>query len=154
MRPDLIPSLSPVGTGWFATASPFSFTTDRLELAPDARRFEGGTWPMPSHYAALAGLELVLSVGVDAIAERLRALTLRIIERAREADCEVLTPVESRSGMVALACARGEEVEARLLQRGVVIDSRPGRIRVSPHWSMSEDEVDRGFALVLEEVRR
>jgi kynureninase len=154
VRPDLIPSLQPVGAGWFATAAPFSFTTDRLELAPDARRFEGGTWPIPSHYAALAGLELVLGVGVPAIAERLRALTGRLIEQARDAGLEVLTPFETRSGMVAIACPRGEEVEARLLERGVVIDSRPGRIRVSPHWSMSEDEVDRGMALVLEELRR
>jgi kynureninase len=154
VRPDLVPSLRPVGTGWFATADPFSFSTDSLELAADARRFEGGTWPVPSHYAALAGLELVLSVGVPAIAARLRALTLRIIEQARDAGCTVLTPAERRSGMVALASERGEEVEARLRGRGVVIDSRPGRIRVSPHWSLSEDEVDRGFALVLEELRR
>lgn len=154
VRPELIPSLRPAGTGWFATRDPFSFTTDALDFAEDARRFEGGTWPIPAHYAALAGLELVLSVGVPAIAARLRTLTGRIIEQAVDAGCEVLTPVDTRSGMVALVCARGEEVEARLLERGVVIDSRPGRIRVSPHWSMSEDEVDRGFALVLEELRR
>jgi kynureninase len=154
VRPDLLPSLEPVGTGWFATREPFSFTTDALDYAPDARRFEGGTWPIPAHYAALSGLELVLAVGVPAIADRLRLLTGRMIERATEAGCEVLTPWETRSGMVAIACPRGEEVEARLLARGVVIDSRPGRIRVSPHWSMSEDEVDRGFALVLEELRR
>lgn len=77
-----------------------------------------------------------------------------LIEQADGAGCEVLTPFEARAGMVAIACSRGEEVEARLLERGVVIDSRPGRIRVSPHWSMSEDEVDRGFGLVLEELRR
>jgi len=154
VRPDLIPSLRPVGTGWFATREPFSFSTERLDFADDARRFEGGTWPIPAHYAALAGLELVLSVGVPAIAARLRDLTGRMIEQAREAGFEVLTTAHTRSGMVAIACPRGEEVEARLLERGVVIDSRPGRVRVSPHWSMGEEEVDRGMALVLEELRR
>lgn len=154
VRPELIPSLRPVGTGWFATAEPFSFSTDRLEFAADARRFEGGTWPVPAHYAALAGLELVLSVGVVAISERLRLLTGRMIEQARAAGLDVLTPWETRSGMVAIASERGEEVEARLLERGVVIDSRPGRVRVSPHWSMSEDEVDRGMELVLQELLR
>ena len=156
VRPDLIPDMRPVGTGWFATREPFSFTTDRLDFAGDARRFEGGTWPVPSHYAALAGLELVLEVGVDAICERLRDLTGRIIDRCREAGLEVLTPLEPerRSGMVAIACDRGEEIEARLLERGVVIDSRPGRIRVSPHWAMAEAEVDRGLDIVLEEVAR
>jgi selenocysteine lyase/cysteine desulfurase len=156
VRPELIPTLRPVGTGWFATAEPFSFTTDRLDFAPDARRFESGTWPMPSHFAALAGLELVLSVGVEAICARLRALTGRIISQCVDAGLEVLTPLEPerRSGMVTVRCTRGDEVEHRLLERNVVIDSRPGRIRISPHWSQSEAEVDAGTAMVLEELRR
>ena len=155
VRPDLIGELRPQGTGWFATREPFSFTTDRLDFADDARRFEGGTWPVPSHYAALAGLELCLAVGIEAICARLRHLTGRIIEQCLDAGLEVLTPVEPerRSGMVTVRCERGEEVETRLLERNVVIDSRPGRIRISPHWSQSEDEVDAGTKLVLEEMR-
>lgn len=156
VRPELISEMRPEGTGWFATREPFSFTTDRLEFADDARRFEGGTWPVPSHYAALAGLELVLQVGVDPICDRLRSLTGRVIDQCLEAGHQVLTPVEPerRSGMVTIACDRGEEVETRLLERGVVIDSRPGRVRISPHWSMNEDEVDRGTAMVLEELNK
>ena len=156
VRPDLIEELRPVGTGWFATREPFSFTTDRLDFAGDARRFESGTWPIPSHYAALAGLELILSVGVDAICARLGRLTGRIIDQCLDAGLEVMTPLEPerRSGMVTVRCPNGEEVEHRLLEKHVVIDSRPGRIRISPHWSQSEDEVDEGTALVLEELRR
>ena len=75
VRPELLPRIEPQGTGWFATQEPFSFTLQELTFASDGRRLETGTWAVPSHYAALAGLELVLSVGVESIQERLRDLT-------------------------------------------------------------------------------
>src|SRR3979411_201622 len=64
LRPELIPPTRPQGTGWFATQDPFSFTLEELVFADDARRLETGTWAMASHYAGLAGLELILERGV------------------------------------------------------------------------------------------
>jgi len=84
VKPELIPQVRPRGTGWFATRDPFAFTLQELTFADDARRLETGTWAMACHYAGLAGLELVLEVGVDNIQERLRDLTDRILApRAR-----------------------------------------------------------------------
>src|SRR5439155_19239928 len=60
VRPELIPKVRPQAPGWFATRDPFSFTLQELVFAADARRLETGTWAMASHYAVLAGLELVL----------------------------------------------------------------------------------------------
>jgi kynureninase len=123
----------------------------RLDFADDARRLENVTWPVPSHYAALAGVDLVLSVGVDAIQERLRDLTGRILERLDEAGIRVFTPRERtrRCGIVTLECDHPEEVERRLHADGVVVDSRPGRIRLSPHWCVTDEELERGLDLVL-----
>jgi len=150
-RPELLPAIRPHGTGWFATRDPFSFSLASLTFAEDARRLETGTWAVPSHYAALAGLDLVLSVGVEAIQERLRDLTGRIIERARDAGVRTFTPSERerRCGIVTLECDRPEEVEARLHAEGVIVDSRPGRVRLSPHWCVTEEELERGLDLVL-----
>jgi selenocysteine lyase/cysteine desulfurase len=149
-RPELIPELLPAGTGWFATREPFSFTLRQLDFADDARRLETGTWAVPSHYAALAGLELILEVGVEAICERLRALTSRILERCEAAGIQVLTPreAERRCGIVTLANDRPEDIEAGLLEDGVIVDSRPGRVRLSPHWCVTEEELERGMDLV------
>jgi selenocysteine lyase/cysteine desulfurase len=154
VRPELISELRPAGTGWFATRDPFSFTLERLEFAGDARRFETGTWPVPSHYAALAALELILGVGVEHICERLRRHTTRILERCDEAGIRTFTPrpPEQRCGIVTLECARPDEVEAALHANGVIVDSRPGRVRLSPHWCVTEDELERGMDLVLEEL--
>jgi kynureninase len=154
VRPDLIPSLRPVGTGWFATAEPFSFTLQDLEFAPDARRFEAGTHAVAAHMAALAALELILEVGVQNICERLRDFSDRILERCDEADVRVFTPRERqrRVGVVTIESERPDEVEARLHAAGVIIDSRPGRIRLSPHWALKEEELERGLELVFQEL--
>jgi kynureninase len=155
VRPSLIPSVRPQGTGWFATRDPFSFTLQELAFADDARRLETGTWAMACHYAGLAGLELILDVGVENIQERLRDLTDRILERCDEAGVRTFTPRERarRCGIVTLECDRPEEVEARLHAAGVIVDSRPGRIRLSPHWCVTEAELERGLDLVLDHVR-
>ncbi len=154
-RPELLPSIRPRGTGWFATTDPFSFTLDELTFASDARRLETGTWAVPSHYAALAGLELVLAVEVEAIQERLRDLTDRILERTREAGVRTFTPEDRRQrcGIVTLECEHPEEVEASLHRAGVIVDSRPGRIRLSPHWCVTESELERGLDLVLHHLK-
>ncbi len=151
VRPDLIPRVRPQGTGWFATRDPFSFTLQELVWADDARRLETGTWAVGCHYAGLAGLELVLEVGVANIQERLRDLTGRILERCDEAGVKTFTPPERsrRCGIVTLECDRPEEVEAKLHAVGVIVDSRPGRVRLSPHWCVTEEELERGMDLVL-----
>lgn len=154
VRPDLIPKVRPQGTGWFATRDPFSFSLEELVFADDARRLETGTWAMASHYAGLAGLELVLEVGVGNIQERLRDLTGRILERCDGAGVKTFTPRsrEQRCGIVTLECDRPEEVEAKLHADGVIVDSRPGRVRLSPHWCVTEEELERGMDLVFKHL--
>ena len=110
---------------------------------------------MACHYAGLAGLELILEVGVANIQERLRDLTDRILERCDDAGVRTFTPRqrEQRCGIVTLESDKPEEVEAALHAQGVIVDSRPGRIRLSPHWCVTEDELERGMDLVLRLVR-
>jgi kynureninase len=155
VRQDLIPRMRPQGTGWFATRDPFSFTLQELAFADDARRLETGTWAMPSHYAGLAALELILEVGVENIQERLRDLTDRILQRCDAAGVKTFTPRQRdlRCGIVTLECDEPEKVEAKLHAEGVIVDSRPGRVRLSPHWCVTDSELERGMDLVLDKVK-
>src|SRR5256885_2978551 len=131
VRPELIPQTVPQGTGWFATRDPFSFTLQELVFADDARRLETGTWAVGCHYAGLAGLELMLSVGVENIQERLRDLTGRILERCDEAGVKTFTSRQrnQRCGIVTLESDRPEEVEAKLHEQGGIVDSRARPVR-------------------------
>ena len=55
----MIESLTPTITSWFAQRDAFAFDTKRLDPAPDARRFEGGSPPMPNIYMARPALDLL-----------------------------------------------------------------------------------------------
>src|SRR3989442_13558997 len=109
---------------------------------------------MACHYAGLAGLELILEVGVEHIQERLRDLTDRILERCEAAGVKTFTPRERerRCGIVTLESAHPEEVEQALHKAGVIVDSRPHRVRLSPHWCLTESELERGMDMVLDQL--
>jgi kynureninase len=153
-RPDLVDQVHPVGTGWMGTRDFLSFRVDQAVPEDDARRFETGTWAMPAHCAALAALELVLEVGVENIANRLHDLTDAIIERCDEAGLCVRTPRgrEGRGGFVSVACADPEPVERRLREERVIVDSRPGLLRLSPHWALADEQLHRALDLVVREL--
>jgi kynureninase len=81
-------------------------------------------------------------------------MTDRILERCDEAGVKTFTPRErdKRCGIVTLECDQPEEVERNLHHAGVIVDSRPGRIRLSPHWCVTEPELERGMDLVFEHL--
>jgi kynureninase len=151
--PELLPRLRPQGaTGWMAGREVPSFDLEHIDLAPDARRLETGTWPVPSHMAALAGLDLVLEAGTENIKARLQALTDQIIERCEDAGLDLRTPAERdrRCGIVSISCQQPERVVRQLSDRGLVADERPGVLRLSPHWAISDAELDDGMDRVLD----
>ena len=125
VRPELIPLTRPQGTGWFATKDPFSYHARAagFRRRRDERRSrpaaEPGTWPVPSHYAALAGLDLILEVGVENIQQRLRELTNAIVDRYNDASVEIFTPREPAAlrhrdpGVTAAAAGRGRASRGR-----------------------------------------
>jgi kynureninase len=152
-RRDLLPSLEPAVTGWFATAEPFSFDTEHLTYHPTARRLEHGTPPAPVYFIAQGGLDVIAEVGVDRIRERQGELQDRVIARADELGLPVRTPRErsGRGGVVNVEVgARAEKVCHGLLARGVCTDFRGDGLRISPHFFNTEDDVDRCF----EELRQ
>ena len=54
---------------------------------------------------------------------------------------------ERRGGTVAFDVPHGLAVKHELLDRGVIVDYRPGAgIRVSPHFYSTDDECDRAVA--------
>ncbi|HUG40529.1 MAG TPA: aminotransferase class V-fold PLP-dependent enzyme [Longimicrobiales bacterium] len=144
VRRDLIPSLRPTVTGWFAAADQFDFDIESLAFKEDARRFELGTPALPTVHTALGGQEIVDEIGVDAIRARNRALTDRLVDRAGAAGFRMrLAPDPGqRSAIVMLAADDPESAVAHLDRAGIITDARPGYVRVSPHFYNTEEEID------------
>ncbi|MBI3649173.1 MAG: aminotransferase class V-fold PLP-dependent enzyme [Actinobacteria bacterium] len=147
-RRDLLPSLEPAITGWFATREPFSFDNRRLDYHPTARRLEHGTPPAPVVFIAQGGLDVISEAGVERIRARQGELTDRAIARADEAGLSVRTPRSpgARGGVVNVGVGpEAGRICHALLARDVCTDFRGDGLRISPHFFNSEDDVDRCF---------
>jgi kynureninase len=152
-RKDLLPSLEPLVTGWFATNEPFSFDLQHLDYHPTARRLEHGTPAAPVAFLAQGGLDIISEVGPANTREHQQDLIDDVVSRADEAKLAVRTPRDrhARGGVVNVGV--GEEAEKvchALLERNVCTDYRGDGIRVSPHFFNNLDDIDRLFAALRE----
>jgi len=144
VREQLIQSLRPRITSWFATERQFDFDLEGFEYRTDARRFELGTPALPTVHTALGGQELVDEVGIDAIVDRNRALTEHLIEGARSAGFSMATAEpEQRTSIVMIRHDDPSGAVKHLAEHDVIVDHRPGFVRVSPHFYNTEVEINR-----------
>jgi kynureninase len=141
-RPELWGVLAPRATGWFAHREQFRFDPRSLELHEDARRLEAGTPALMPVYAQLGGLELLEELGADAIRCRTMALAEDLIEAARAAGLRprVAAAPEDRTAIVMLPSADPPGAVRRLADAGIVADSRPGHVRLSPYFYNVPDD--------------
>ncbi len=152
--PKLTPPLRPALTGWMAHERPFDFE-EAMRWSEGARRFQTGTPSIPAVLAAQPGVEIVASIGVDAIREKSLRLTERMIGWADEHGLRVGSPrePERRGGTVVLDVPESAAVCRALLEAGVMLDHRPGvGVRLAPHFYTREDEVGRVMTMVQREV--
>jgi kynureninase len=145
VRRDLVPRLTPTVAGWFGAADQFDFDITRHAFRDDARRLELGTPALHTVHTALGGQEIVDEIGVAAIRDRNRTLTERLIARAGEAgfDMRLAPDPAARSAIVMIAHPDPHAAVARLAGAGIVVDARPGHVRVSPHFYNTTGEVDQ-----------
>lgn len=136
--------VDPVIVGWKSTKEALNFDQVKLDLRDDAARFEEGTPSYATIAAMGASVDLLSSLGVDAVWARIRHLGDTLREHLARAGEDVLaTPEAHRSGAVFFTPREGT-AEARakaLAARGIQVAVRRGRVRVSPHAYNTEDEV-------------
>ena len=144
IRKSLLTEINPFVTGWFAQADIHAMDHRAHAPAADARRFEAGTPPVPSLYAAAAGIGLVQSVGVARIREHVGALTDRLKAGVAELGGALATPPapERHGPMIAIRAQDAEALVASLAETGIITSSRDGNLRISPHFYNSSADID------------
>ena len=148
VRRELIERLEPLATGWFGRVNPFAFSLDPLDWAASARRFEGGTPPVPSAYAAAAGLDLLNALGPGGH-RRADPPAHRPHDRRRaQPRLRVATPddPEQRGALVVVRCTDAGTLVRRLEARGIVASARGTGLRVSFHAYNTDEDVDAVLA--------
>lgn len=146
VRKERLPEMRPRVTGWFGNPRMFDFDSTKLDFWPDARRFEAGTPSLHAVAMASAGLDVVLRIGPEKLRERTRALDDDLVDRLHGRGFKLRTPEapEQRAGIVAVDWPDepGKAVQ-RLAEQGIVVDARPGRVRISPYFYNTEEDNER-----------
>ena len=144
VRPDLLTTLDPKVTGWFAHQTPFAFDTENFALREDAYRLMNGTPGVASLHSIQPGVDMVTQIGINNIREKSKRQTALLFDLAQQAGFTVKSPrnPDERGGMVVIEPPHAYEVSRELVARNIIVDYRENAgIRVAPHFYNSDDEV-------------
>jgi len=142
-RRELVEGIEPTATGWFADRDIFAMDIRDYSPAPTARRFESGTPPIPSVYAAIAGIELMQEIGIAETEAHVRELNSLLLAGLNELDARVVTPrdPEQRGALLCVASADADALVGALERDAVVTSARDGNLRLSAHCYNTADDV-------------
>jgi kynureninase len=144
--------LRPAITGWFAEFEELHAAHEpgATEYPRGSMRFAGSTYDPTSHYRAARVLDFFEEQGLTPerlrasyleqttlIADRFDALGLDDVTRDRE------TPLDRFGGFIALESDRAEELSRRLLDEGVVTDSRGRYLRLGPAPYHADEQLEQ-----------
>ena len=147
IRRDLMARVRPLSVGWMNVVNARDFGHYDYTLRPDSRRYECGSWNVAGFLGLGASLALLESVGIDRIFARVRGLGDRLVSGLRGKGWRIVSSRADRqvSGSVVFVSDRVDhrEVFESLREKRIEIALREGRLRASPHFYNTEDQVDR-----------
>ncbi len=147
-RRELLGHLRPTEPGYLCMKHDFDGPERKIDYRDDARRFDSGAYNVPGIRALGASVQLLLEVGSEEIQWRLKQLTDQLVEGLRGKGWRIFSPrtPSEWSGIVSFA---SDKHDLRALQRHlrdefkIVLAVRQGRLRASPHFYNSPDEVEQ-----------
>jgi selenocysteine lyase/cysteine desulfurase len=142
VRRELIETLTPTITSWMAQRDTFAFKTKCLDPAPDARRFEGGSPPIPNIYLARPAIDLLTGIGMDNVAAQIERLTGAFLKGVRDLRIESKTPSSSVGPLVVLRANDAAGMLAKLTARGIAASTRRDGVRFAFHVYNTLEDVD------------
>lgn len=117
------------------------------EMWPAARRFEGGTANAGGILALGASLDLLLSIGIDAIWSRLSDVNEQLRQLLSSLGFTVRSSASParRSGIVSCEVSDDERKRIQSTARagGVILNFREGLMRFSPHAYTNDEDLER-----------
>lgn len=148
VRQDLAERLEPTSSGWFCQEDINAMDISCNRPAPNARRFEAGTPNVPNLYAGIAGLDLILGLGVEAIERDVNVLIGTIKAKAMQQGYRLAMPeaTPQHGFLITLESTDMHRLVHALGEDGVITSCRDGNLRISPHFYNNEEDVERLFA--------
>jgi selenocysteine lyase/cysteine desulfurase len=142
--------VEPVEFGWTNVAGYEDYGSRNMTLRDDAGRYECGTLNTIGCFGLRAAIDFLLEVGIENIAPAVQALGDRIADGVRRKGYEVLgtrTPANG-AGIVSFRKAGADSAAAdavvhEMRKHSIVMASRAGWVRSSPHFYNEPAEVEK-----------
>ena len=146
-RKNLIELMRPPVVGWMSMVNANDYGDYRFELECDARRFEPGSYNVAGILSLAASIELLLETGMEQVWSCIEALTRRLCDGLESKGYRVFSPRNDgeRSGIVVFdppPQIEPKQIVADLETKDIVIVVREGRLRVSPHYYNTPEQID------------
>jgi cysteine desulfurase/selenocysteine lyase len=146
-RRELLERTRPLMIGWMNVIDAQNYGNYDYTLRADAGRFECGSHNVPGLLALKASLEMLYGTGIDLIAQRLKVLTDRLILGLMMKGYQVISPRSNFdwSGIVSFVSPtlNHQEVMLQLRKKNIELALREGRLRASPHFYNTEEQMDK-----------
>ncbi len=143
-RKELIDKIRPMFLGWWGVKDVENFSYFERVPQPDARKFEVGSASFIAYAGFIESLRLLLKIpaGVREKVALDNAAYLR--KRLSEIDVGYYDfGSKGNSAIVSCAPANVDSVYTRLSKENIHCSVRNGRLRVSPHFYNTHEEIDR-----------
>ena len=149
---EITKQLEPSVTGWFSHKRQFEFDPHTIEFSDTASRFETGTPAISSIYPAVEGLKMINEIGVDNIRERTLKLTSLLINGLLELGFSIKVPddLHDHASITMISCNNPAEVVETLSANGIIVDHRPGLVRISPFFYNTEEDINHCIKILSE----
>ncbi len=148
-RKELIERTRPLMVGWMNVIDALNYGKYDYTLRADAGRFECGSHNVAGLLALKSSAEMLASLSIGMIAQRVRELTDRLIDGLVKKNYAVVSPRDKWqwSGIVGFTSPAGDDHEkifhALRREHQTEIAIREGRLRASPHFYNTEQQIDR-----------
>lgn len=151
--------INPPHLGWHSRQEMLDFHNYDQPLKPDASRFEFATPYSIGIWAFVGAIEILLESDSNVIEERIINNSDRLVEGVKNIGFNVISDRSNqnvKSGIVVISNENkkfNEIIHSKLIDRKVTISLRNNRLRISPHFYNTVEEINQ-FLDVLEAVTK
>jgi selenocysteine lyase/cysteine desulfurase len=153
-------AIHPQFVGWLGVQDAWNFYNYGQPLASTAKRYEGGTVNHLGFSGMAVSLALLLEQRIPAIENHIMALSRILTDELQSVDgVKIYSPTNDseRAGIVTIDLpthVNATTVFKKLLAKNIVISLREGKLRYSPHFYNSAEEMLRAVDATKETIEK
>ncbi|GAA4376110.1 aminotransferase class V-fold PLP-dependent enzyme [Paeniglutamicibacter cryotolerans] len=131
-------------TGWFGRVNPFEFDPALVDYPNNGRRYETGTYSIPSAYAGVAGYEVLEQIDIASCWPHVESLRESLADELLALGYEIDYPENPahRGPEVAIVCDDPDALAAKLAEFRIGTSPRGSRLRLSLHAYSAQSDID------------